>query len=127
MIQALLRNELLDAKTCAVCLDLDGIMRPIDDPAWSGELGDLAHPNCRMFIVPIEDIGTMDYTPFGEIPALITKGGTTQLLKTWEDLPMLDKGAEKLGKKITVDEIIEIFEPYELMGSLLGIEPKPRP
>ena len=118
-VKAWIRSEMLDEKTCEICQQLDGIMLPADDPRWSGELGQLAHPNCRVCFVPIYDIGSLDYTT--DIPDVINRSGFLQLPEVWDEYPSPTEGLKKLREtgKITIEEEMEIFEPYELMGMLL--------
>lgn len=121
-IEALLRSEMLDERTCEICMDLDGVMLPVDDARWNGELGSLAHPNCRAIFVPIYDKGTMDYTPESVIPDIFLKQGALKLVDDWEDLPSVSRGAKKLAEKtIDVDEMVELLMPYEVIGVYLGL------
>lgn len=124
-IQAWLRSEMLDAKTCPICADLDGIILPVDDPRWNGELGQLAHIGCRAFWVPIYDIGTMDYTLDEGIPNLITRSGFLQVPETWDEYPSPSEGLKRMtAKGITIEEEMELLEPYELMGIYLNVGAK---
>ena len=52
-VQAIMRSEILDDRTCDVCEELDGVVLPADHPLWAREMGLPAHPNCRYMLVPI--------------------------------------------------------------------------
>lgn len=121
-VQAILRNELLDELTCDLCMMLDGIMLPANDPRWGTELGQYAHPNCRAIWVPILDTGTLDPTPSIDIPDIFRHGVAVSLIDSWDDMPIPLKGVDRLGtQEIVVDDIMNMLEPYEVMaGILLG-------
>lgn len=119
-VQAILRNELLDEKTCEICMMLDGIMLPADDPRWNTELGQYAHPGCRAMWVPILDTGTLAQTLDSMIPDIFKQGIVTKLIDDWDDMPMPLKGADRLrAHELVVDEVMEMLEPYEVMANIL--------
>lgn len=121
-IVAWLRSEILDAKTCETCEQLDGILLPADDPAWNGPLGELAHPNCRAMWIPIYDMGTLDFTAAEAIPELITHGGFHEIPETWEEYPSPIEGLRRMRRGvITLDEEMDLLEPFELLASYLGL------
>lgn len=121
-VQAWIRSEMLDAKTCVVCAGLDSIMLPANDPQWNGPLGQLAHLGCRVFFVPIYDIGTMDYTLGENIPKVITRSGFLQVPEIWDEYPSPTEGLKQMAAKgITIEEEMGLLEPYELMGIYLGL------
>lgn len=120
-VEAILRSEILDAKICAACAAIDGIMLPADDPQWEGEMGYYLHPNCRAIWVPILDVGTMDFTDSGDLPAMITASGVTRLLKDFDDLPAAETGEDILEAGITVEEATMALAPYDLMTGLLNL------
>ena len=122
VIQAWLRSEMLDAATCAICADLDGIMLPYNDPRWNGPLGESAHIGCRVFFVPIYDIGTMDYTDATTIPKLITRSASLQIPETWDEYPSPVEGLKRMtAVGIAIEEEMALLEPYELMGIYLKL------
>jgi len=125
-VQMIMRSEILDAATCDVCASLDGIMRPADDPAWGGELGMLAHCNCRMMLIPIfEGIPTvMVDTPIEEINQIKQMlGGSLVTQEILNTMKIPTRGVNRFTMHtITEKDIEDIFEPVDLILRLFGIE-----
>ena len=120
VIQAIMRSEMLDDKTCDLCMLLDGIMLRADDPLWDGELGQYAHPYCRAIWVPILDTGVLEPTPAVDIPDVFKSGVAMHLIDDWEDMPMPTKGVDKLKVgEMTADDLMPLLEPYEVYAGLL--------
>ena len=123
IVEGILRSEMLDEKTCEVCMLLDGILLPADAPEWNGELGQYAHPNCRAVWIPVYDMGVLDFTKDINIPDVFMKANAIKLIDSWEDLPMPTQGAERLAEKlITIEEEMDLLVPAELIGAYLGIK-----
>jgi len=121
-VQGWLRSEILDAATCDICAALDGIILPADDPRWSGEYGQLAHIGCRVCFVPLYDMGVLDFTPDDALPDVITRRGFLQLTELWDEYPHPAEALKRMTDSgITIEEELELLEPYELMGFYLGL------
>lgn len=126
LIKNIMRSEILDGKTCAVCATyLDGITLRADDPKWGGELGMKAHNKCRAsWIALIQGIDpVMTVTPGNEIPDVIRH--FRQILpKKFIDaqrIPTRGKDAFK-AQPLTVEDIQDIEEDMELFLKLFGVE-----
>lgn len=121
-VQYLMRSEILDNATCDPCAELDGITLPADDPEWAGELGQLAHCNCRMMLVPLyTELPTgLEMTPqeiIDEIKQYMGKIMTQDLL---DKTIISTLGIERLkAKKITFDDLIENLKPEDSVLKLL--------
>lgn len=125
VVKAIMRSEILDAATCDICAQLDGIILPADDPAWQGEMGQPAHCNCRYMLVPIlEGIEpVLDYTPKGDIKKVIQRLGGLDLRGLLDQRKIPTKGIRRFTtQELTLDDIKDILEPADLILRLYGFE-----
>jgi hypothetical protein len=121
-VQMIMRNEILDSLTCEVCeFYLDGITLSASDPRWTGELGQKAHPNCRMMLVPLfEGIApVMDPTPENEIPSVFRHLANVVPVAMYDGGIRQPEGVERLQMhELTVEDVAEVLEPEDLIERL---------
>jgi hypothetical protein len=125
-VQSILRSEILDDKTCEVCADtLDGIVLAADDPAWGGEMGMLAHPNCRMVLVPLfEGIEPVMEPSPPELIRQAVRHFNTIMPDWWVDRQVIPtRGRDALRNvPLTLRDISSITEDDELITRIFGWE-----
>lgn len=124
-VKALMRSEIQDSATCAVCAELDGIVLPADDPRWGGELGMPAHCNCRYDLIPLfEGIDpVMNATDADLIPELLQILGSVQTRAMVNAMRIPVTGANRfLIHQLTLTDIEDLLEPADLLLRLFGIE-----
>ena len=125
IVQLIMRSEIMDAVTCSTCMELDGITLPADSPEWAGELGMLAHCNCRYDLVPIFEVLDIAQwiTPTAEIPRLKDLLGKTLTVAQIEAMRIPTRGMHRFkAHPITAEDIEDLIEPADLLIALFGIE-----
>ena len=116
IVQYLMRSEILDAKTCAVCAQLDGIILRADDPAWTSELGVEAHCNCRFILVPLyTELPTgLEMTPFEDVIKLKQYMGRIMTQELLKEILVSKLGLDRLlAKELTLEQLMIELQPHD--------------